>query len=344
MELKDKIKKLTRVFGVSGNEYEAAKVAAELLEPYCDKVEIDRFGNVTGYKSCGIPGAKKLMLDAHIDQIGFLVTEITDEGFLRFTAMGVDQRMLLGSMLKIVTQNDGELIGVVSSTPPHIQKGDPSASVAIADMLVDTGMTGEEARKVIRIGDYMYFANEPLELAGDVLCGKAFDDRACFCCILHALELLKDKKLGCDLIIVGSTKEEVGGHGAASRTYHTDPDMAIAIDVCHARTADALPSDNVQDFGGGPVIGIGPQSLPRYSRKLMEIARAKQIPYQVSAMPASSGTNAGSIQPTGAGYATAVVSLPLKYMHSPVEVLRLSDVKNVGRLLAEYAMVYPTIE
>ena len=339
MTLKEKIKTLGNLYGVSGDEFAVAQKAAELLAPYVDKVDIDKFGNVTGYKSCGKEGAKKLLLDAHIDEIGFLVTGITEEGFLHFMGIGVDQRMLPGSTLNVMTKKHGNLLGVVGAVPPHLQSpGENTKSLPIEKLYVDLGMPCEKVKEMVSVGDYMTFTSRAFDLLGDQICGKSFDDRACFCCILHALELLKDKELNVDLIITGTTKEEIGGHGASYRAYCERPDLAVAIDVCHARTDDNLPSDRVQELGGGPVITIGTNSLPRMAKMLMEAARGKEIPFQLSSAPAHTGTNAWSMQIIEEGCATLVVSLPLKYMHSPVEVIKMSDVENTGRLLACLAM------
>ena len=292
MELKEKIKLLTRAYGVSGDEFAVSKIAAELMAPYVDRVEIDDFGNVTGYRSCGVPGAKKLLLDAHIDQIGFMVTDVTEEGFLRFIAMGVDQRMLLGSELRVLTKNHGDILGVVAAMPPHMQKaGDQKKSVPISEMVVDIGMTGDRAREMVQVGDYMVFAAEPFDMLSGGLCSKALDDRACLVCILHALELMKDKPLQVDL-------------------------------------------------GDGADISIGSNSHPGFARKVVEICRAKQVPHRVDACPSASGTNAWTMQMMQSGICTLVISLPLKYMHSPVEVLRMKDVDSVGRCLAEFAMSF----
>lgn len=337
MTFQEKLKKLVNAYGVSGDEFRVAEIAAEILKPYVDKVEIDKLGNVVGYKSCGKPNAKKLMLDAHLDQIGFLVTDITKEGFLRFMAMGVDPRMLLGSELNVIPKNGEPIYGVVCSTPPHLQKpGDNKNSVPIYQMLLDVGMPYEMVIEKIEVGDYIAFANDALDLLGDCISGKSMDDRACFMTIIHALELLGDTEIDCDLIIVGSTKEEVGGHGAMARAYIDKPDYAIAIDVGHAKTADSTPMDRTQDFGGGPIIGFGANSIPKFARRAVEVARAKEIPYQIEAIPAASGTNAWAIQIVEDGVSTLVISLPLRYMHSPVEMLTLSDVYNVGKLLCEF--------
>lgn len=335
MNLADKIKKLTSAYGVSGDEFPVAKIAAEMMEPYCDRVDIDDFGNVLGYRDCGIPGAKTLLLDAHIDQIGFLVTEVTDQGFLRFTTVGgVDQRMLLGSELTVLTKK-GPILGIVAAIPPHLQKvGDNKKSVPIPEMVVDIGMTGEQAKKVVHVGDFMAFANDALELQGDALCGKAFDDRACLVCLLHTMELLRDKPLAVNIVLAASTKEETGFQGGIATAFRVKPDFGIAVDVTHARTGDA--PQVICKLGDGPDITLGSNSNPKFARRMIEVARAKQIPHIVTATPAASGTNAWPMQMQGEGVTTLVVSLPLKYMHSPVEMLRMSDVKNVGKLIAAF--------
>ena len=218
MTFTENLKRLVNAYGVSGDEFKAAEIAAEILTPYVDKVDIDKFGNVTGYKSCGKPNAKKLMIDAHLDQIGFLVTDITKEGFLRFMAMGVDQRMLLGSELCVLPKGQDPIFGVVCSLPPHVQSGDRTKSVPIDQMLLDVAMPYEMVIEKIQVGDYMAFANDAIDLLNGCICGKSMDDRACFMTIFHDLDLLKDSEFFCELIIVGSTKEEVGGNGAMERT------------------------------------------------------------------------------------------------------------------------------
>ncbi|MBQ2865130.1 MAG: M42 family peptidase [Clostridia bacterium] len=336
MELVDKIKRLTSEFGVSGDEKRVSAIAAELLREYTDEVQIDEFGNVTGFLSCGVEGAPTLMLDAHIDQIGFIVTGITDGGFLRFMAIGVDQRMLPGSELAVLTR-EGVIRGVVG-TIPAIMQDDPTASIPIGDMTVDIGMTAEEARRVVRVGDYMAFYNPPFELLGNKLCSKALDDRACFVCILHALELLRNKQLKVNLLVCASIKEELGGHGSLYVAYRHKPEFAIAIDVSHAKTQDA--PEVVCELGKGPIIDIGYNSRPELFALVKKAADDNNIPYQVTPCPAGSGTNAWSIQLAGKGVGTFVMSLPLKYMHSPVEVLHTEDVRNTGALIAAFAQAF----
>ncbi len=337
MELKDKVKALSNARGVSGDEHRISELVCDLMRPYVDSVHVDDFGNVTGYRSCGIDGAPKIMLDAHIDQIGFMVTGVTDEGFVRFTAMSVDPRMLLGSELYILSKKHGAVYGIVATLPPHLQRpGDNQKALPVDEMVLDIGMDAAEAKKVVHVGDFAVFANEAIDLLGGAVAGQAMDDRACLCCILHAMDLLQDKPLAVDIIVLASTKEEVGGYGAMARTYHEQPDFAIAIDVTHAVTADSTPEQTTHQLGGGPVIGIGSNSRPNFARRMIELARAKKIPHQLQAIPAHSGTNAWGMQMMREGVCTLVLSLPLKYMHSPVEMLRMSDVEHTGKLLAHF--------
>lgn len=338
MTLQEKIRKLTSEYGVSGDEHRVAEIARELMEPYCDRVEVDAFGNVLGWRDCGIPGAKTVLLDAHIDQIGFTVTEVTEDGFLRFTTEGgVDQRMLLGSELTVLTRDRGPILGIVAAMPPHLQKaGDQKKSVPIPEMVVDIGMTGPQARETVHVGDFMAFANDMMELKNDSICGKAFDDRACLVCLLHAMELLQDKKLPVNVVLSASTKEETGFDGGLINAYKVHPDYAIAVDVTHARTGDA--PQVCAKLGDGAILSIGSNSLPRLAKKAMEVARAKEIPHLAECCPSRSGTHAWPIQTQREGCQTLVISLPLKYMHSPVELVRMEDVKSVGRLTAEFIL------
>lgn len=336
--MKETIRQLTHLYGVSGDEFRVSKLAAEMMKPLCDRVEIDDFGNVYGWRDAEKQGAKTVQLDAHIDQIGFIITDVTDEGFLRFAPVGgVDQRMLLGSELTVLNRDGQERLGVVAAMPPHLQKaGEQKNSVPIADMALDVGMDGEQAKEVFHVGDFAAFANDMLELQGDAICGKAFDDRACLGCLLYALDLLRDKKLPVNVVLTASTKEETGFEGGIATAHRVHPDYGIAVDVTHARTADA-PSVRSR-LGDGAVVSLGSNSRPDMAEAAMEVARAKRITHLADECASASGTNAWPMQMQQEGVKTLVISLPLKYMHSPVELIRMSDVEAVGKLVAEYVL------
>lgn len=331
MNLKDNIIRLTNAFGVTGAVCAVDLIARDLLSPYMDTVEIDSFGNVIGRKSCGVANAPTLLLDAHIDQPGFLITQIEENGFLRFMEMGIDRWPMPGSEMRIQTRNGEILPGVIAALPSRLQS-DP---LAITDLMVDTGMTGAQANACFHIGDYMVHAGDTFALQEQLLCGSAMDNRAGFAGILYALELLQGKTLPVDLIVTGSSSKD-GGRDIA---WREQPAYAICVDVCHAKTCDSGSEIEVC-MGRGPVIQIGASSLPHMAHKMMQCARAAQIPHQLLAVGGDSSSSAWKIKTVGNGVSTLVVSLPVKYIHAPAEVLHLSDVEQLGRLLAEFLVSF----
>lgn len=338
MNFTEQVIHLTNMHGISGDEYAVSEAARALLAPFVDSAEVDPFGNVIGRKSCGGPGAPTLLLDAHLDQVGFMVSGVTDEGFVRFVAISVDPRMLPGSELLVKTKNHGVLPGVVATLPPHLRPAGKKAADSyydVAAMALDMGLPAEKAKQMIAPGDPVIFAGDTQRLQGDALCGRAMDDRACFACLLQVLELLDGRELGVDLIVLGSTREEVGLQGARDVANRENPDYAIALDVTHGKTPDS-GEQVANEVAKGPVIAIGANSNPALANRVAEIARAKQIPYQLAAVGGSSGTNAWAMQTSGLGICTLVLSLPLKYMHSPVELIHTGDAENLARLVAEF--------
>jgi endoglucanase len=332
--LRELLSALCPLPGPSGFEGPVTARAAELLRPLVDEVQIDRMGNLLGIRRCGVPGAKRLLLDAHLDEIG-LITLGAEEGFLRFRAIGgVDPRMLPDREVTILT--DPPLFGVVACLPPHVQKaGDADKSAPIPQLYIDTGLSQEEAARRIPAGTPCVFRQGCFPLGARQLCGKAMDDRACFVTLLRAAELLKDKKLDVDLYILGSTREEVAYGGAASAVWANAPDCCVAVDVTHGKTPDS-PKGRVFDLGGGPAVGMGPNMTRWMTQRLLDKAKAAEIPVQHEVMEGSSGTNGWDMQIAREGVATAVLSLPLKYMHTPVETLDLGDMENVAALLAAF--------
>lgn len=320
----------------SGFERRAALAAREILEELMDEAWIDRLGNAIGVRRCGKADAKKLLLDAHLDEIGLVVTGI-EKGFLRFSTIGgVDPRMLPDRELTILT--DPPLFGVVACMPPHVlTPEDREKAPPIEDFYVDTGLDQETAEKLIPVGTPMVFRDTFTPLGEDQFCSKAMDDRACFVTLLRAAELLKDKELDVDLYIMGSTREEVSGAGAVVGTRAIDPDFCIAVDVTHGKTPDSAPGATSL-MGGGPAIGIGPNMTRWMTRRMFEKAEAEGITVQKEVMAGHTGTNGWGMQICNEGIATSVVSLPLKYMHTPVEVLKMSDMEDVARLLAAFAV------
>ena len=334
MDLIPVLEQMSGLSGPSGFERPVAEAAAALLRPYMEETYIDRYGNVVGIRRCGLPGAKRLLLDAHLDEVGLVVTGI-EEGFLRFRAIGgVDPRILPDQRVQILTEPVTN--GVITCLPPHLQKeGDQSSATPMDELWIDVGMSQELAQKRIPVGTPVVYGSVFAELQNGFVAGKAMDDRACFAALLWAAEALRGKTLDVDLYIMGSTREEVNGSGAAVGTFALKPDCAIAVDVTHGRTPDG-PKDETFLLGKGPVIGIGPNMTRWMADRLAKKAEELGYAWQPEVMTGHSGTNAWRMQIAREGVATAVLSVPLRYMHTPYEVIQTSDLEAAGRLLATF--------
>ena len=327
--MRQALERLCTCTAPSGFEGPAAAVAAELLRPLVDEVSIDRMGNVLGVRRSKTPGAPKLLLDAHLDEIGLIVTGMED-GFLRFRSIGgVDPRMLPGRELVVLT--DPPLRGLVACPAG----GDEDKSVPLNELYVDVGLSQEEAERAVPVGTPMVYRAGCFPLGEDQMCGKSMDDRACFVTLLRAAELLRDKELDVELHIMGSTREEVSGAGAVVGTWAVAPDFCVAVDVTHGKTPDG-PADKTFELGGGPAIGVGPNMTRWMTERMIDKAREHSIPYQLEIMSGHTGTNGWEMQISREGVATSVLSLPLKYMHTPVETLSLADMEGVAQLLAAF--------
>ena len=333
---------LSDLYGISGWETQVSRAAGTLLEPYMDTVEVDRFGNLIGRKSCGREGAPVLMLAAHMDQVGLMVSKVTEEGFLLFDKSGgVDPRVLPGGRVRITGYDGGIYPGVIGGLPETFD--DEAGASPTQKMFIDVGMTAEEAKAHIRTGDPVYFHTKAKLLTEKNLTGNALDDRACFTCILYALEQLvqEDRWPDCDVIVVGSSSEEMRGKGVFGIGYDLQPDLVVAVDVCHAETYDVSPLDGVHPVGSGPSIAVGAMGHTDFAGKLMERCDEKKIPYSIDANMGESWTDADCFYEAGTGIRTMLVSLPLRYMHTPTEQLYLDDGVNTGKALAELIAAFP---
>lgn len=340
MDIGNTITELCSFAGPSGFEDNVAEKARELLTPYVDEVFTDTLGNVIGVKRCGRDNALRLLFDAHVDEIGFIITGY-EEGFLRFGCLGgIDPRMMPACGVMLMTEPP--IYGIIDTMPPHILKdGEADEAIKTEELYIDVGMSQEQAEKLIPLGTPGVYARGAKRFGENLICGKTMDDRACFSCLLRAAELLKDEELNVDLYIMASTQEEVGLRGAKAGAYGIAPDYAIAVDVGHAATPDCKTWET-KKLGGGVVIGRGPNMNRNFTDGIISCAERNGIRYQIGVEPdGDSGTNTMVIQTTREGAATALLSLPLKYMHTPVEVISLEDAEGVAKLLAETAKAMP---
>ena len=334
MNYEEMLGRLCALSGPSGFEEKVTRAAEDLLRPLVDEVYTTRLGSVVGVRRCGRENAHKLLLDAHLDEIGFIVTG-HDEGFLRFAPLGgVDPRMLPDREVVVLT--DPPIHGVVACLPPHVQTAeDMDKSLPIKDLFIDVGLSQEEAERRIPIGTPASYRGGCSLLGEELLSGKALDDRAGFAVLLDVLERLRGKELNVDLYVLGSTQEETHSSGAVTAADEIAPRMCVAVDVTHGDSPDASKNETFK-LGGGPVISVGPNCARSLSGRLKELAAELDMPVQIEVMSGSSGTNAWPIQVSREGVATAVVSIPERYMHTPVEVVNQTDLENTAALLAAF--------
>ncbi len=332
MNLKQLCFSLADKVGTSGDEREAALFAKELLSEYMP-ASISRLGSVQGTTGEGKP---HILLDAHIDHIGMVVRGIDDKGFLLIDKVGgTDLRVLTGAEVTVHAKEP--LFGVICSVPPHLQKGDSKENLDIKNMAVDIGFDKDTAEALVEIGDRVTLRQKQHELIGDNISSANFDNRCSVAAILRVLELTKGKLNNIKVSILFSSQEETGGSGAKTGAFAFLPDYAIAVDVGFG---DDPYTDKAQTIkpGGGASIGISPTLDRDFTNELVNIAKDNNIPYQHDVMGGRTGTNADSINIAGQGVKTALLSVPLRYMHTGSEIINLGDIENTAKLIAEYLL------
>ncbi len=333
METKELLQKLCDAHGVSGDETAVRETVQSLFAPY-GTVETDALGNVLcTYK--GTERGRKILLDAHMDQIGLCVLEITPEGFLRTAPCGgVDKRVL--SSAEVTVHGKKELYGVITSTPPHLQKDGEKATLPDT-ILIDIGLSKDRAEQVVSAGDRVSLRSRFTELQNGCVSCPALDDRAGVAVLLCTMEHLQQMGCGDTVVALCSTREETTEGGAKAASFQVRADLCIAVDVSFAKTPDAK-AEECGELLKGPMIGFAPSLTHSVSVGLKQTAIEQRIPYQTEVMGGASGTNADVIAAEAGGVQTGLLSVPLRYMHTGVEVVSLQDVENTARLLANYVL------
>ncbi len=330
MNVKEKLFELVKLQGVSGFEFEIAEYLKKELEKVCHKVWINKHKSVIGYIKSEKENAKKIMIDAHLDQIGMMVKGIDDKGFVSFTNIGgIDERILPASEVFILGKE--KVYGVIGAKPPHLlTKEDAEKNPKIKDMLIDIGMNKDEAEKYISVGDAIIMKSEPVELLDHKVSSMALDNRAGIASILYAIENLKSDY---DVYVVFSSQEETGLQGGYTAAAEIQPDLAIVIDVTHGETPDAKDKAGVFPLGSGTVICRGPNLDYEKTLRLIEIAKENNIKYEIEVAEGSSGTNAWLMQTCRQGVPCILISIPLRYMHTSVETVLVKDIEDTGKLI-----------
>ncbi|MBQ8931896.1 MAG: M20/M25/M40 family metallo-hydrolase [Ruminiclostridium sp.] len=333
-DIKNTLIQLCSENGVSGDEWNASDLALSMLKSYTDDCTIDRFGNVIGHVGERDENKPTLLLDAHIDQIGLIVTFIDEDGFIRVSKCGgVDRRVLAAQTVTV--HGSKKIKGVISVLPPHVKKdGDKVAQ--IDELVIDTGYSKEELSEIVSLGDRITVDNEPAVLLNNRICAPACDDRAGVVCILYALELLKGKATKYNIDVSFTGQEETGERGAKIAAFNLNPEICLEMDVSFAYTPDS-EKHKCGELSGGVMIGIAPSLSKRLSNELISIAKNKDIPYSLEVMSGETGTNADAIGVAKGGAECCTLSIPLRYMHTPVEVVTPEDIEAIGRLIYEFA-------
>jgi tetrahedral aminopeptidase len=337
MDLLSHLKELSALPGLSGYEQPVRDVIRAAWTPLASETHVDQLGSLWATKvGSGKAPRPKIMLAAHMDAIGLMVTQIAGD-FLRVTSIGgLDARVLPGQPVWVHGKTD--LAGVLVAPPSFLlPKGSADGVVPLAELLVDTGLPGDQLAEQVKVGDVISFSTPPRELQNGFLCAKSLDDRAAVAVLTVCLEHLQSRIHVWDVVAVATTQEEVGTRGGRTSAFAIAPDLAIAVDVTHGSgpAVRDLP-DKTFAVGGGPTLGMGPNIHPGLYAAVQAVADRLEIPHAVEAMPQHSGTDAFGMQVARAGIPTMVIGLPLRNMHTPVEVLSLKDVSRAGRLLAEF--------
>lgn len=316
----------------------SAQGARDLLTPLVDECSVDRAGNLIGFRKAAIPGAKKLLLDAHLDEIGLMVTKIDDHGFIHFTNLAGFSPISLPAAT-VTVKGVRPLPGVVATLPPHLLTAeDQKTALPMKKMVIDIGYSAERARELVRVGDPIVLRQGSFDLMNDRVTGKALDNRAGVAVLLDVLARLQKMPLPVDLYTVFSAGEEFSGFGARHAAWETAPDEALVVDVTHG-SSNGTPKDKAFPLGSGAVIGIAPILNGEVTECLFSLAEKHGLPYAREAVSGRTGTNSDYIAVSRGGVPTGLVSIPLRYMHSGCEVADLKDLQAVSRLISRYVLL-----
>lgn len=335
------LKQLLETPSPTGYEVPVADVVRERLSGTADEIRTDVMGSVHALLKGNADGPS-LMLAAHMDEIGLMVTYISDDGYLSVAAIGgVDAAILPGLRVDVHTDG-GTLRGVVGRKPIHLIKADERKNVTPIDQLViDLGLPGKKVKELVRIGDAITFGVGYERFGKHMAVSRAFDDKVGVWVAARVLEkLAKAGRAAGDFIATATVQEEIGTRGATTSAYGVNPDVAIAFDVTHATDYPGIDKTKHGDFvcGGGPVIARGPNINPLVYERLVAAAEKEGIPYQIEAEPSVTGTDARAIQVARGGIPCGLVSVPLRYMHTPTEVVCLKDLQATVDLLVRFAL------
>jgi endoglucanase len=317
---------------VSGFEHINGDIIKRYFQPYTDSFEKDKLGSYI-FKSSG-SSDRKIMLAAHIDEIGLMITKILEGGFLSFISVGgINPASLVAQEVTIYGKDT--IFGVIGIKPPHITSEEERKKPhKMKELFIDTGYSKEELEKLVTIGDIATVNREPLSLQGSVISAKAFDDRACVTVMLETAKELKKISHKSNVYFTATAQEETGIRGAKTSSYKIAPDIGIVLDVGFGKTPD-MPSDS-PELGKGPIVAYGGRLNSKLTKKFFDVCKKYNYPLQYEAVPAITGTDTEALQISRDGIPCILLSIPLRYMHTSVETIDLYDVEITGKAIARF--------
>ena len=332
------LKQIVDTPGPSGYEQQVQKVYRERVQAFADEVRTDVMGNVIAAKNAG--GRPRIMLAGHADEIGFIVRYINDDGFLYFGQIGGhDAIVTVGQRVNVHTKS-GPILGVLGRKAIHLLENEERSKVPNTnDLWIDIGASNrKEAEEVVSIGDCATYAQDLQKLQGNRATARSFDNKMGCYIVAEALRILSEKTISAAVFGVATVQEEIGLRGARTAAFGIDPLVGIATDVSHAMDFPGADKKKVGDIklGNGPIVMRGANINPKVFDLIVQTAKELEIPIQIEAAPGGTGTDANAMQISRAGMATGLISVPLRYMHTPCEVMALDDIDNAAKLMAGF--------
>ncbi|MBC8099733.1 MAG: M20/M25/M40 family metallo-hydrolase [Armatimonadetes bacterium] len=335
-DLKTHLKALVESHAPSGHEAPIRDLLRAEWRDLVDDFQQDKLGSLIGIKRATRPPgngtARRIMLAAHMDEIGMMVRDIVDGFIYVHRISGVDNRVMPAQ--PVLVHGVRPLPGVVASVPPHLLTAEARRKYpTFNELIIDVGLPADEVAALVRIGDLITPDVPLLELQGRRVAAKALDDRACVAAVTVCLDALRGMQHTWDVYATATVQEETGIYGAKTAAYAIQPDIAIALDVTFGKQP-GVEADASFELGGGPALGLGPNFHTKLNEHIRKTARYHEIKLQDEPISGHSGTDAWAIQVAQGGVPTALLGIPLRNMHSPVETVDLRDIERTGRLLA----------
>ncbi len=335
LKLKELIPALCGIMSVSGNERRNSDALEALIGDVFDEHRVDAVGNHLFIKRSGKPNAPKILVDTHFDEIGMMVTGISEGGFVSVTNIGgVDTRILPAS--EVIIYGKEPIFGVFGAKAPHLTPPSEREKLpTLGEMLIDTGYSKEELEELCPLGTPVGFKPIYRELCNERLAGKAFDDKACGACAVSGINAVAADDLAGDVYFLFSAFEETGMQGARVAGFGIRPDYALVVDVTHAAVPE-VKDHYLPPFGSGVAVTVSPITDRRLSTMTVELCKKGSIPYTLDACPGGTGTNANVLGASADGIPAVLCSLPIKSMHTSAEVLAMEDAQALADVVSAF--------